>query len=135
MKTFFAELITPEKSFFRGDIEMLVVETLDGQLGVLANHEPTASALKPGTVKILQNGKWREAFSSGGFIEIRPDETIVLSEAIEWPEDIEESRAKAAIERAERRLRRSKSQKEYTLSKASMARALARLRVKEHYND
>lgn len=133
MIEFYIELITPEKTFFRGNVEMLIVNSTDGEMGILANHAPTVAAIVPGAVKIKVSGEWKEAFSSGGFIEIRPDETILLSQALEWPEEIEAARARAAIERAESRLKHAKSRKEYMLGKASMARALARLRVKSHY--
>ena len=131
-KTFFIEILTPEKTFFKGDIEMLIVETSAGELGIQANHIPLVTNLVDGSIRILQNGKWREAFNSEGFLEVRPDETILLSQAVEWPEEVDENRAREAAERAQEKLRQAKSIKEYKLSKASLSRAFARLRVKSH---
>ena len=69
---------------------------------------------------------------SEGFVEVRPDETIAFSEAVEWPEDINESRAREAKERAEEQLRRNRSAEEYRLNRRALQRAFARLRVKHH---
>lgn len=71
---------------------------------------------------------------SDGFIEVRPDETIVFSQAVEWPEEINERRAKEAKERAEEQLRRNRSVAEYRLNRMALQRAFARLRVKHHHN-
>ena len=67
-----------------------------------------------------------------GFIEVRPDETIAFSEAVEWPEDIDEQRARQAKERAEEMVRRNRSAAEYQLNRLALQRAFARLRVKHH---
>ena len=68
-------------------------------------------------------------------IEIRPDETIVLAQTMEWPEEIEINRVREAMERAEEELRQQQSLREYQLSKATMARCFARLRLRSHYDN
>ena len=62
-------------------------------------------------------------------MEVRPDETIIFSQAMEWPDEIDISRAQAARERAEERLRQQRSYQEYQQSKIALARAMVRLRV------
>lgn len=133
-KSFFVEMITPERTFFKGDIECLEVETEEGELGVLAGHLPMVAALRSGRIRFLKDGLWKEAATSEGFIEIRPDETVVLTQTMEWPEEIEINRVRQAIERAEEVMRQNKSLREYQLSKASLAKAFARLRVRSHYH-
>ena len=135
MKTFFVEMITPERMFFKGDIEQLIVETVDGEVGVLAGHMPMVTAFKQGSLKFFADGKWTEVATSAGFVEVRPDETVVLSQALEWPYEIDANRAREAKERAEDLMRQAHSRKEYELSKAALARAFTRLRVKSHYRD
>jgi F-type H+-transporting ATPase subunit epsilon len=132
MKKFYLKILTPEKVFYSGEAEMITVSTVDGLVSVMAMHQPTVLALQPGYIKILSDGKWKEAFISDGFAEIRPDETVVLSQAVEWPEDIDEIQALAAKERAEEMLRRRNSLNSYKLSKAALQRAFARLKVKSH---
>lgn len=134
-RTFYTEMITPERTFYQGYLDSLVVETVDGALGVLAGHIPMVTALKPGAVKFLVGGKWQEAAISEGFMEVRPDVTILLAQNIEWPYEIEENRVREEIARTEEVLRQNKSLKEYQLSKAQLSRAFARLRVKSRYRD
>ena len=134
MNTFFLEIITPEKTFYRGRVESLDIPAIGGACTVLAGHQPMVFATEPGSIYIVENGKKREAFMSDGFIEVRPDETIVFSQAVEWPEEINERRAKEAKERAEEQLRRNRSAAEYRLNRMALQCAFARLRVKHHHN-
>jgi len=134
MKKFFLKIMTPEKVFYNGEAEMITVSTVVGLVSVMAMHQPTVLALQPGIVRIYNGGKFKEAFISDGFAEVRPDATVVFSQAAEWPEDIDEMQALAAKERAEEMLRRRNSLNEYRLSKAALQRAFARLKVKSHNN-
>lgn len=128
------EVITPERVFFDDTVEMVIIETSDGQLGVMAGHVPMVAPIKIGVIKIKQNGEWREASIDEGYMEITPQETIVMSHSAEWPEEIDEKRAREEYERAQEKLRQKRSMEEYHQSKASLARAMARLRVKKNYN-
>ena len=132
MSKFLLEIITPEKQFFKGEVESINIPSLGGACTIMAGHQPMVFATEPGMITIVEEGRTREAFMSEGFIEVRPDETIVFSEAVEWPEDIDERRAKEAKERAEEMLRRNRSAAEYKLNRIALQRAFARLRVKHH---
>lgn len=132
MDKFYLEIITPEKTFFRGEVESINIPALGGACSILAGHQPMVFATEPGSLFITVDGETREAFMSEGFVEVRPDETIAFSEAVEWPEDINERRAAEARERAEEQLRRNRSSAEYRLNRAALQRAFARLRVKNH---
>ncbi len=132
MNKFYLEIITPEKVFFRGDVESVNIPSIGGACTVMAGHQPMVFATQPGTIRITADGETREAFMSEGFIEVRPDETIAFSEAVEWPEDIDERRAQEAKERAEEMVRRNRSAAEYQLNRLALQRAFARLRVKHH---
>ncbi len=130
MSGFFLEIITPEKTFYRGEVESVNIPSLGGACTIMAGHQPMVFATDPGTIRITADGVTREAFMSEGFIEVRPDETIAFAQAVEWPEDINERRAAEAKERAEEQLRRNRSAAEFKLNQAALARAFARLRVK-----
>ena len=129
MNKFFLEIITPEKTFYRGEVESINIPALGGACTVMAGHQPMVFATEPGVIRITENGKTREAFMSEGFVEVRPDETIAFSQAVEWPEDINERRAEEAKERAEEQLRQKQSTQEYYHTQASLARAMNRLRL------
>jgi len=129
--TFYIEIVTPERLFYSGDVEMIVLNTPEGQIGILPGHIPMVVAVAVGPIKILQKGEWVIAFLSEGFMEVKQDKTIILADTAEWPHEIDENRAKAAKQRAEERMRSKISHKEYIHTQAALARAMERLKVKK----
>lgn len=127
--TFPLEILTPEKMFFAQDVEALTITSVDGQLTILKNHMPITAPLDIGSIKIKQNGKWREAFQSEGFLEVGERVVHVFVQACEWPEEIDERRAEDAAHRLEERMRQQRSIEEYHWSKIALARAMTRLRI------
>ena len=129
MKKFHFEIMTPERQFFKEDVQAVTVECVDGQLTVLAGHQPMVPALAVGEVRILSDEGWKEAFNSEGFLEVRPDRVLMFSQACEWPEEIDVNRAKEALERAQARLKEKETICEYRHTQISIARAMMRLRL------
>ena len=121
--TFYLEIITPDRQFYTGPADGLVMPALDGEYGVQPGHEPVVTALRPGTVRFHAEGVRHEVVVSDGFAEIMPDYVILLVSSAERPEEIDRKRAERARERAEERLRQKQSIREYHLSKAALARA------------
>lgn len=128
-KTFYLEIVTPDRSFFSGDVEMLIVKTPDGEMGILSGHIPMVVVAAIGPIKIKKEGEWLEASISEGFMEIKQEKAIVLADTAEWPNEIDINRAKAAEKRARERLKRQLSQIEYKRSQEALQRALTRLKV------
>lgn len=126
--TFYLEIITPERQFYIGPAESLILPALDGQLGVEAGHEPTVTAMEPGELRYKVGGQWQVAVVGQGFAEIKPDYVILLAATAERLDEIDRKRAEAARHRAEERLRQKQSIQEYHHSKAALARAMARLK-------
>ena len=87
------------------------------------------TACSPGTGRFHAEGVRHEGVVSDGFAEIMPDYVILLVSSAERPEEIDRARAERARERAEERLRQKQSIREYHLSKAALARAMARLKA------
>jgi F-type H+-transporting ATPase subunit epsilon len=136
MSTYKLDILTPERKFFSGEVEALIYHIADGEICILKGHMPAVTGLDIGDILIKQDGKWKVAVASEGFVEVRPDQVLVFAQAVEWPEEIDVNRAKAARERAEERMRQKQSMVQYRLSKISLARAMARLRVtSSHTND
>jgi F-type H+-transporting ATPase subunit epsilon len=123
------EIITPEKKFFEGMVESVIIPSIDGYMSILKGHEPLVAAVSVGTIKILHEGKWLEVSSSEGFMEVRPDETLIFAQTAEWPHEIDINRAKEAAERAKEKMRQKKSWTEYRQNQVALARAMVRLRV------
>lgn len=127
--TFYIEIITPARTFYSGDVEMIVLKTPEGEMGILKDHMPMIVAVAIGPVRILKDGEWLEAVLSEGFMEIMKDKTVILADTAEWPNEIDINRAKAAEERALERLQSQLSRVEYMQSQAALQRALSRLKV------
>ncbi len=127
--TFYLEIVTPDRKFYTGDVEMLILKTPEGEMGVLKDHMPMVVAVAIGPIRILKDGEWLEAVLSEGFMEIMQDKTVILADTAEWPNEIDINRAKAAEERARERLQSQLSRVEYMQSQAALQRALSRLKV------
>jgi F-type H+-transporting ATPase subunit epsilon len=123
------EIITPERTFFNGEVESVILPTSDGLMSIQKMHEPMVIVLSIGEMKLCIDGEWKDCTTSSGFIEIKPDETIIFSQAVEWPEEIDLKRAQEAKEIAEEHMRQKQSYQEYMQSQVALARAMVRLRV------
>lgn len=133
MSTFLLEIVTPERKVYAQDASMVIVKGVEGELGILPNHVPLVTPLKiePVVVK-LPGGKEEVIAVHGGFIEVRRDTVVILAEGAELPGDIDVDRAKAAKERAERRLEQIKKENvDYARAERALKRALNRLKVSE----
>lgn len=130
MNSFPLQIITPDKIFFDGKVQRLVVRTTEGDIGILAKHEKYVAALPSGPVRItLENGTERTAALSGGALKVSPARTAILANAVEWAEDIDVEWAKRSEEEARRRKEQSKTRREQDLAELKLKRALNRLRV------
>ena len=133
--TFFFEVLTPEHSFFSGEIEALTFMAKDGEWTILKNHAPMIVVLQPGVVKIKQDGQWREAISSEGYMEVTSHGVVLFARTCERPEDVDRNRAERARLEAQEALRQSHSQAEFRANQARLARAMARLRSTRNYTN
>jgi F-type H+-transporting ATPase subunit epsilon len=123
------EIITPERIFFRGEVQSVIIPTSDGYMSIQKMHEPMVASIVVGDMKLQIDGEWKQCTTTDGFVEVRPDETIIFSQAVEWPDEIDLRRAQEARERAEEQLRQKKSHQEYMQNQIALARAMVRLRV------
>ena len=130
-KTFNLIVVTPEREFYNGIADSLTVESTNGQITVLAGHIPMVTALGVGTITIRTDGKTMKAAHSEGFMEVRNDGVVVLSQACEWPEEIDVERANEARRRAEQRMKQKEDIKSYSRNRIAMLRAINRLKLKE----
>lgn len=133
MATTKLEIISPDKVVYSADVEMLIVRSSGGDLGILPKHAPLLAGLVPHAMKAFVNGEEKLIAVSGGFIEVQPDKINVLASAAELPIDIDVNRAKRAYERAQQRLEKFKQDPvtyadiDTIRAQAALARAKARL--------
>lgn len=73
------ELVTPEKLVFSSEADLVVVPGSEGDFGVLHNHAPMISTLRPGVVKISGSDSDKNIFVSSGFIEVTGERCTILA--------------------------------------------------------
>ncbi|SHI98761.1 ATP synthase F1 subunit epsilon [Parasporobacterium paucivorans] len=129
MKKFQLEILASDKTFYKGDSEEIILPSINGLVGILADHWPMVVAVNIGEIRFKVDGEWHKAVVSSGMAEVMDNKVILLVDTAERPEDIDIRRAEEAKQRAEERLSLKLSKMEYHQSKAALARAMSRLSV------
>lgn len=127
--TFLLKIITPERLFFEGEAEMVEFNTTEGEIGIYRNHVPTTVIISPGILTITMPDGEKAAALHAGFAEILQNQVTILAEAVEWPDEIDEERAKSAKERAERRLQAKEAGIDEDRAQIALMRALTRIQT------
>lgn len=129
-KSFKLKIITPERVFYEGDVNMVEFNTTEGEIGIYKGHIPTTVIIKPGMLTVTEPDRVKNAALHSGFVEILQDQVTILAEIIEWPEEIDSSRAEAAKNRAEERLKVKTDNTDVLRAEIALQKALARLEIK-----
>ena len=133
MSTFWLKIVASDPIYYNGNCATLVVPAHDGEMGILPHHEAMILAVQEGELRFRVSGEtqWREAIVGRGIVQVANNRVTVVVDTAERPEDIDEVRAREALERAEEQMRQKQSLQEYKMSQASMARALSRLKERQ----
>lgn len=133
--TFMLEIVTPERILFKDEAQFLVAPGVDGEIGVMKNHAPLVAALKIGVLRYTNSvGKSNRIAMSGGFVEIIDNTGRIIAETAERGDDIDVLRAKAAKERAERRLAQRDETINHVRAEQALKRAISRLKAAGAYD-
>lgn len=128
-KGFQLRIVTPDRIFYEGAVDMIEFNTTEGEIGVLPGHIPLTVIVKPGIITIHEPEGNKEAALHSGFAEILPDGVTILAEIVEWPEEIDQERAEAARARAEERLQNKDADIDVLRAQTALLRAMARIEV------
>ena len=121
-RNFRLEIITPERVFYEGDVNMVEFNTTEGEIGVYKGHVPMTVIINPGVLTISEADRAKNAALHAGFVEILQDKVTVLAESVEWPEEIDKARA-------EERLRTKTPETDIMRAETALQRAIARINV------
>ncbi len=134
-------IATVEQEVYRGTANMVIIPSVGGELAIMPGHAPLLASLRPGEVRIdcvADQGCPSDGGCStcrvdymvvfGGYVEVQPDGVIILADAIEHAKDIDEARAKQAVEQAKQMLR-SSNQEKANKAMLDLEVAIAQLRV------
>ena len=129
MNTFSLRIIASDKIFYDGKCKLLVIPAIDGEKAIMSHHEDIVIAVTMGEARFqTEDETWIKALVGEGFVQMINNRAVLLVDIAERPEDIDVKRAEEAKERAEEQLRQKLSIQEYYHSKASLARAMSRLK-------
>jgi F-type H+-transporting ATPase subunit epsilon len=124
------EMVTPEKVAWSSQAEFVVLPAFDGEMGVLPDHRPFLVQLKPGEVRVTENGEIKRFAVSGGFAEIKDNKISLFAETAEMAESINAERAQQALEKAKAEaLRKDLDPVTLMAAEAALRRAQVRLKV------
>ena len=98
------EIVTPERRVLDAEVDSVTVPTASGEAGIMPNHAPLVSALKPGILSYSGKGVSDKFVVSGGFVEINNDAVSVLVDTAETASEVDVEAAKADRDDAERSL-------------------------------
>ena len=131
MATLKLEIVTPEGRAYSDDVAMVVLPSIEGEIGVYPAHVPLMTQLSPGELRIIKDGKTKEFVVGTGFIEVTGDSVSVLTDSALGEEEIDENATEEAIKRAQAALRDKNLSSDDTAEvEASLARSLAQIRFK-----
>ena len=129
MVTMRLEIITAERRVYADEVEALVAPGIDGELGILPHHAPLMTALQPGEIMIRKEGDETYLAVTGGFLEVMGNQVTILADACERADEIDEERARIAMQQAEERLTSRSADLDLEQATVAIRHAETRLKV------
>ena len=124
------EIVTPEKKVLSETVDAVTIPTASGEVGILANHAPLISSLKPGVLSYTKAGATEKMVIAGGFIEVSADNISILADIAEKASEIDIEAAKTERDAAEKELNAWRgSEAEFETEKERLEKAQARLQL------
>jgi F-type H+-transporting ATPase subunit epsilon len=131
MATLKLEIVTPEGRAYSDDVAMVVLPSIEGEIGIYPAHVSLMTQLSPGELRIVKDGKTTEFVVGTGFIEVTADSVSVLTDSALGEEEIDENATEEAMKRAQAALKdKNLSSEETAEVEASLARSIAQIRFK-----
>ena len=123
------EIVTPDRSIAHGEVDEVVVPGAEGSFGVLPGHTPLLSTLTVGEIEYRRGDERSYVAVSFGFAEVLPDRVTILAQIAEASDEIDVTRAEAAVKRARERLDRPLAEMDYERVRLALLKSLVRLQV------
>ena len=126
---FLLEIVTPKGIYFSNEVDSLTIKLTSGYRTFLAGHIPLIGSLSYAPMHFSKEGKIEEFALHGGAINVTKEKVSVVSNAIESKKEIDQERALAAKERAEKRLKEKDPNIDIKRAQLALQRALVRLEL------
>lgn len=115
-------LVSPERELFNGDVDHVVVPGSEGEFGVSPHHAPVMSVIKPGALRVFDDGTERRIFVNGGFADVTPDGLTVLAEEAIDLADIDAAKLEQDLKDMQEDLRDANDEAKRTAATRAVAR-------------
>ena len=138
------KIVTPEKLVYENIVDEIYASTHSGVIGILPEHFPLVTALKPGEIRVKEKGTEVPMAVSGGILEVRPmqksedgfvTEVIILADRLEFSHEIDIKRAKEAYERAKKAMEEKENMADIDFARvqSNIEKELNRIKVATKY--
>jgi F-type H+-transporting ATPase subunit epsilon len=125
-------IVTADRTVLTEEADMVIAPGGAGELGILPRHIPLLTTLKPGVLRVLQNGEWHILAVAGGFMQVDQRGVTILADAAERAEEIDEARAQEARRRAEAELEAAPDVQAQAEAQMRLLQAIARISAVQH---
>ena len=127
-KTLHVDIVSAEQAIYSGEATMVIAPGEVGELGILPEHMPLITRIKPGTVRVkAADGTEEFIYVSGGMMEVQPDMVTVLADTSVRAHDLDEAKALEAKRRAEEALSDRSGALDIAAAQAELAQSVAQL--------
>jgi F-type H+-transporting ATPase subunit epsilon len=126
-KRIHVDIVSAEQEIFSGEAEMVIAPGEGGELGILPEHMPLLTRVKPGTIRIQKGGDEEIIYVSGGMMEVQPDRVTVLADTSVRAHDLDEAKAMEAERLAKEAIANRTGAMEIAKAQAELAEAAAQL--------
>ncbi len=128
--TFQCDIVSAHREIFSGKVTVVFASGVSGELGIYPRHTPLFTQLKPGTVRVQDEGGEEQCFVvSGGILEVQPHIVTIMADTVVRGDELDRSAAEAAKAEAERELASSTGQVDIAEAEVKLLRALAELQT------
>lgn len=122
-------ILTPQRPFWNGEAEEIILPTETGEMGVLKNHAPIITGLDVGAMLVRKNAEWSSYAIMGGFALIKQNQVTILANEAQASESIDPADAESAFEKAKENLEKAEGVKDKVEANFAYKRAKARFQV------
>nr|YP_010927279.1 CF1 subunit epsilon [Ammannia maritima]WKK46256.1 CF1 subunit epsilon [Ammannia maritima] len=120
-------VLTPNRIVWDSEVKEIILSTNSGQIGVLPNHAPIATAVDIGILRIRLNGQWLTMALMGGFARIGNNKITILVNDAEKGSDIDPQEAQKILALAEANLRKAEGKRQTIEANLALRRARTRV--------
>lgn len=124
------KIITQERVVFDQEVDAVYSKGIDGEFGLLKGHLPMMTALDIGVTKAYIGDEIKKFTTMGGILQFKDEECLILTTLAEPGEEIDEARARVALEQAKLKLKNAQARMDAKRAEAAIARAEARLKAR-----